>query len=80
MTLTLQDVPAEVDAALRRKADTEGKPLGEVVVDALRAGLGLAATPSKQRDLSDLSGTWVEDPEFDKIMSEQDRIDPEMWR
>jgi hypothetical protein len=80
MTLMLPNIPAELDAALRKKADAEGKPLDQVAVDAMRVGLGLAAAPIKRRDLSDLAGTWVEDPEFDKIMTEQDRIDPEMWR
>jgi tRNA(fMet)-specific endonuclease VapC len=36
--------------------------------------------PQKQRDLSDLAGTWVEDPGFDEAMSDQDRVDPDMWK
>ena len=40
----------------------------------------VSGDPVKRRDLSDIAGTWVEDPEFDKAMAEQDQIDPEMWR
>lgn len=34
----------------------------------------------KQRDLSFVVGTWVEDPEFDAILADQRRIDPELWK
>ncbi|QDT72108.1 hypothetical protein [Lacipirellula limnantheis] len=39
-----------------------------------------ASQPKKYRDLSDIAGTWVEDPEFDAILAEQRRIDPELWK
>ena len=80
MTLVISDLPAEVDTALRKKSSAEGRPLDQVAVDAIRAGLGLSTPQAKKRDLSDIAGTWVEDPEFDKAMAEQDQIDPEMWR
>jgi plasmid stability protein len=34
----------------------------------------------KKRDLSDLAGTWVEDPEFDAALEDQRRIDWELWQ
>jgi len=34
----------------------------------------------RQRDLSDLAGTWVEDSAFDDIMAAQRQIDPELWK
>jgi plasmid stability protein len=80
MTLTVENIPAELDAALRRKAQSEGKSVSQVALEMLRAGAGLSAQSPKRRDLSDLAGSWAEDPEFDKIMREQDQIDPEMWR
>jgi hypothetical protein len=36
--------------------------------------------PQKQRDLSDLAGTWVEDPGFDEAIADQDRIDSVLWK
>ena len=34
----------------------------------------------RRRDLSDIAGTWREDPEFDNEIVEQDTIDPDLWR
>ena len=77
---TIRDVPLYLNEALRQKAKTEGKSLNQVAVEALTAGAGLGDKPVKYRDLSDLAGTWVEDPEFDAIIRDMDRIDPEMWK
>lgn len=77
MTLVLRDIPEDVERALRTKAQAEGKTPEQVAVEALRA---VAASGAKKRDLSDLAGTWKEDPEFDRIMREQDQIDPELWK
>jgi hypothetical protein len=33
-----------------------------------------------KRDLSDIAGTWVEDPEFDAALEDQNRIDWELWQ
>ena len=54
--------------------------VGKVAVEALQAGLSVNGQPIKYRDLSDIAGTWVEDPEFDAAIREHDRIDPEMWK
>ncbi|HWB54797.1 MAG TPA: hypothetical protein VG722_11415 [Tepidisphaeraceae bacterium] len=78
--LTLENIPEEVESALQAKARAEGKTINDVAVEALAAAAGVSVSPTKKRDLSDIAGTWVEDPEFDKIMREQDRIDPEMWK
>jgi len=82
MQYTLRNIPKKVDQALRRKAKEQGRSLNDVVLEALALGAGVASNGTKVRymDLSDIAGSWVEDPEFDKIMAEQDQIDPEMWR
>jgi len=80
MTLTLENLPPELDAALRQKADEQKRTVDQVAVDAIKAGLGVMGASAKVRDLSDVAGNWVEDPEFDAIMREQDRNDPELWR
>lgn len=77
---TIRQVPPEVDKALRRKSREERKSLNEVVLDALKKGAGLSSQPVVHRDLNFLIGSWVEDPEFDKIIKEFDQIDPEMWK
>jgi hypothetical protein len=82
MQYTIRSIPKKVDQALRRKAKEEGRSLNDIVVEALSIVTGVVepAKPIKYSDMSDIAGTWVEDPEFDKIIEEQDQIDPEMWR
>ena len=77
---TLRNIPLEVDKALRQKAKREGKSLNQVAVEALARGAGVNPVHHKFRNLDFAIGTWVEDPEFDKIMEEQRQIDPEMWK
>jgi hypothetical protein len=46
MTLTLRDIPFELDAALRRKAEEQHRPVDQVAAEAMQAGLGLAKADS----------------------------------
>lgn len=80
MQYTLRNVPSHLDEALRRRAQDQGKSLNDVALEALLNGLGLSGKPVKRRDLGDVAGTWVDDPEFDAALSEQRRIDPDLWR
>jgi plasmid stability protein len=81
MQYTIRNIPKEVDRALRRRAKQQGRSLNEVLLDALAVGAGVRSNGEavKYRDLSDIAGSWVEDPEFDKIMAEQDQVDPRDW-
>ncbi|MBV8202601.1 MAG: hypothetical protein JOZ15_18450 [Acidobacteria bacterium] len=69
-----------MDSELRRRAKSEGKSLNTVVIESLVRGAGLGETPRRYRDLSDIVGTWVEDPEFDRAIADQDQIDEHLWR
>lgn len=80
MQYTLRKVPRELDKALRRKAKAEGKSLNQVALEALSRGANLDEPKKKFHELDFAIGTWVEDPEFDKIIEEQRQIDPEMWK
>ena len=80
MQYTLRNVPDYLDAALRAAASEQRKSLNEVMLDALARGAGVANVPSRKRDVSDLVGTWVEDPAFDAAIAQQDTIDEAMWR
>lgn len=78
---TVRDVPAHVDRALRRRAGEEGKSLNQLLRDALIKEAGEdPAAPVLHHDLDALAGTWVDDPEFDRAIAEQDRVDEAMWR
>lgn len=53
--------------------------MNSVAVDALARGLGLGDEETRYSDLDDLAGTWVADPEFDRVVAEMDRVDEELW-
>ncbi len=80
MQYTIRGIPREVDKALRAKAKAEGKSLNQKALEALSDALGLGEKKGKRRDLSKIAGSWKHDPEFDRLMKEQDQIDPELWR
>jgi plasmid stability protein len=80
MQYTLRNIPAAVDRALRQRAEQEGTSLNEAALRALARGVGAEAEPVRWRDLSDLAGSWREDPDFDQAIADQDVIDPEAWR
>jgi hypothetical protein len=79
MQYTLRNIPKYLDELLRRKAREENKSLNEVAIEALKRAFGLAGETVKQRDLSDLGGTWQEDPEFEEAMEDQRTVDPDLW-
>ena len=54
--------------------------MNEIVVEALKAGIGLSGSPVRHTDLDDLAGTWVNDPEFDRAIQEMDKADPELCK
>jgi plasmid stability protein len=80
MQYTLRNIPEFLDHALRQRATEENKSLNQVAIEALAEAVGLGARTVRYRDLADLAGTWVEDPEFDRAIEDQDRIDDEIWK
>jgi len=79
MQYTIRNVPNRLDESLRRAAREQGKSLNEVAIEALARGAGIAGEPTRQRDLSDIAGTWRKDPAFDNAIAAQDTVDEEMW-
>jgi plasmid stability protein len=80
MTLTLSNLPQELDEALQRRAQSEGKTVDQVALEAIRAGLGLESGVIAKRDLSEFAGSWIADPQVDSALRDQDRVDPELWK
>ncbi|MGO8794194.1 MAG: FitA-like ribbon-helix-helix domain-containing protein [Candidatus Sulfotelmatobacter sp.] len=80
MQYTIRNVPVSLDEALRRQARERGKSVNEVVIEALARGVGVSRRSSRQRDLSDIAGSWREDAAFDRALSDQQAIDKEMRR
>jgi plasmid stability protein len=80
MQYTIRNVPNYLDAALRVSAREQGKSLNEVAIEALARGFGLGEPRVRQRDLSDIAGSWRKDPAFERALAAQDTVDQEMWR
>jgi plasmid stability protein len=77
---TIRGVPARVGARLRERARAEGRSMNSIAVDALARGLGVGDVEVSYNDLDDLAGTWVADPEFDRVVAEMDQVDEELWK
>lgn len=77
---TIRSVPDHVDRALRRRARQEHKSLNQVILETLEQAVSVEEPPKVYDDLDFMFGSWVEDPEFDKVIEEFERIDEEMWQ
>ena len=77
---TIRNVPETLDRELRERAKRKGISLNEAALEAIRRGLGLGETETLYDDLDDLIGTWKADDEFDRAVSEQDRVDTNAWQ
>jgi len=75
---TIRGVPRDVDKVLRRKAKQRGVSLNRLLVEEISAAGG-GGKPQRLRSLGDLGGVWQDDPEFERILSEQRRIDNSLW-
>lgn len=80
MQYTIRNLPKRLDRAIRERARLENKSLNEVAIEGLLRAFGVAGEPAPLRDLSGIVGTWQEDPEMERVLAEQRRIDPELWR
>jgi hypothetical protein len=80
MQYSVRNVPKRLDAALRRAAHEQGKSLNEVIIEALVRGAGVSGERTRHRDLSEIAGSWREDPVFDSAVADQDVIQAELWR
>ena len=78
--MTLRRIPDKVNRKLREVARREAKSLNRVALEALEKGLGMAEEAVEYHDLDDLAGTWIRDAEFDKVIEELERVDPELWQ
>jgi len=80
MQYTIRNVPDSLDAALRRRAQEQGKSLNDVAIEVLTLGAGIGSERVRKRDLSFMVGTWQNDPAIDQALADQDKVDEEMWR
>lgn len=83
-TITLRNLPAELESRLEAKATELGWSLSKTVTRLLEEQLLPSSPPlggRRHRDLDHLAGVWSpeEADEFDRALREQRRIDPELW-
>ena len=79
--ITLRDIPAPIAERIEREAKRSGKSLNRTVIDLLTDD----SRNSKSRtyhDLDHLIGMWSneEAEEFNRLLSEQRTVDPDMWK
>ena len=77
---TIRQIPPALDGRLREMSKAENVSLNALVVKLLLDATGLSDEPAVHHDLDELSGTWVDDPEFDKAMLAFESIDEDMWK
>jgi hypothetical protein len=80
--LVLDQLPAELEAALLAEQGRSGRTLEEVVVDLLQAALGLKRSVPRSNGLRELAGRWSEadQRDFDAAVAPFDAIDADLWR
>ena len=80
MQYTIRNIPKNLDQRLRDMCHERRESLNKLVVDLLASAAGLKDEPVVHHDLDELSGTWVQDPEFDKAMEVLGTVDEDMWK
>lgn len=75
-----KSIDATLVDALARGLGVAISPTSEQAEELVQNQVENRENPSVTRDLSDIVGTWEEDPEFDAALEDQRRIDPEMWQ
>ncbi len=77
--ITIRKIPENLDKQLRTLARTQNISLNKIVIQLLQRVLGI--TGNKQRDLSDIVGTWDKEQceEFEKNTKVFNEIDNEIW-
>lgn len=74
------NAPHRSDRREREEARREGKSINQLILDRLWRAFGLSGDAPKRRDLSDVTGSWVEDADVDEALEAQRTIDDDMWR
>jgi hypothetical protein len=81
--ITLRNIPSKLQDVIRRRAGKYGLSLNKTVIRMLEEAAGQRTAPGRElhNDLDHLAGTWSEEEAaaFDAALSEQRRVDPELW-
>lgn len=83
--ITLRKLPPVLARRIEREAERTGTSAAATVVRMLCEaveGRGSKGPTGKKRDLSWLAGIWSKEEadEFDRVLGEQRKIEPKLWR
>ena len=79
-TLTIRNVPSDLDEALQRERKLRGHSLNRTVIDLLSQRLGVGV--ARSNGLARLAGTWSEEEfeRFGEAIAPFERVDEELWK
>ena len=79
-TLTIRNVPADLDEALQRERTRSGRSLNQTVIDLLNQRLG--AGVARSNGLARLAGIWSDEEfqQFHEATAAFERVDEELWK
>ncbi len=82
--ISVRGVPPEVARVIRREADETGESVNRIVIRLLEegAGAGKKRKPVLHHDLDGLIGAWSREEarSFNRVLEDQRKIDPELWK
>ncbi len=70
----LHDIPEDVEWALRAEAEASGRSLDETLIEVIGRGLASNGRNVRRRDLSDIAGSWAEDPDMEAALADFERV------
>jgi len=79
-TITVRNIPHELDEALQRERARRGLSLNQTVIDLLKQRLGVGV--ARSNGLARLAGTWTDEEfeRFSEAIAPFERVDEELWR
>lgn len=78
-TITVRNIPRELDEALQLERSRRGRSLNQTVIDLLNQRLGVGV--ARSNGLARFAGTWTEDESehFEDATAPFERVDEELW-
>lgn len=82
--ISLRGVDEEIARKLKAEAAQRGTSVNALILQLIRAGIGIKAPATKRHeyhDLDQLAGTWTEEDaaEFARTVSDFEQVDKELW-
>jgi hypothetical protein len=81
-TVTLRNPPPDVVRAIRQRATEQGSSLNKAAISLLAARTGPKKEKVLHHDLDALAGSWnkQETAAFDRALTKQRPVDPDLWK